>query len=686
MSTCTKWVDRVVIQCKNWSEQVDYECTEWADEGSNQCSEWADEGSRQCSEWGKKCHWYTPWNCVAEWFCKGWYWVSKWVCKAWYWVAKWVCKAFAWVVKAVCVVWSWVVKLVCVAWDTLRCWAKRLIDWLTGKRRAKPRIRHVFVLALENRSFDHMLGFSGIEGIDAVTGAPTAVNGVDPDIHSNVNPADGTVVKVNHPADFFLSDVDKDPGHEFDNTLTQLCGKGPDGQVLDYPDPATGGYPPIDNSGFVTDYLDKESATPGRIMNCYEERQLPVLHALAREFVVCDNWFSSLPGPTFPNRFFLHAATSGGLDDSPSNLDLVAATALDGFRFENGTIFDALDDNCAGWEIFEGDEFPVSFSLSGMNLNALQGRFTDFSEFAEHVNDVDYDKRFIFIEPKYGKHEFDITGPGDFTCGNSMHPLDDVTRGERLIKQTYEVIRNSPHWEESVLLIVFDEHGGFYDHVAPGGAVPPGDLQTQSMNHHGFAFDQLGVRVPALVVSPWARRNLIDHTRYDHASLLTTLERLMGFGPLTERDKAANDFLHLLALDAPRTDAPETLPPAAESGFDECEDDDEPESAEGLIAMRSELVMAKRYGVYRERKVDELSVAPSQIGFTFIALLKVLQTATYPVREQWKRNFEDIKTGIDAAIFMTEVKLALRHGIDFNEMLLRSRKFERRAAGRGRGR
>jgi phospholipase C len=250
MSTCTKWVTRLVIECKNWSTKVDYECTQWADEGSNECERWADEGSNECEEWGKKCHWYTPWNCVAEWFCKGWYWVAKWVCKGWYWVAKWVCKAFAWIVKTVCIVFAWVLNLVCVAWDWLRCAlvaAWEIVKNLFGRDgREKPKIDRVFVLMLENRSFDHMLGFSGLTGVD-INGASTSADGADPAMHSNINPVDGLPVAVTAtpPADFALKDLDADPGHEFNDALMSLCGSG-----VTY-DP-TVGYPPIDNSGFMT--------------------------------------------------------------------------------------------------------------------------------------------------------------------------------------------------------------------------------------------------------------------------------------------------------------------------------------------------------------------------------------------------------------------------------------------------
>lgn len=665
MSTCTKWVDRIVITCKNWAEKIDYECTEWADEGSYKCSQWADEGSNNCCTW---------WPC--SWGCKAFYWVAKWVCKGWYWVAKWICKAFAWVVKAVCVMWSWVAKLVCIAWDTTKCAILSIFDAilrLSGARKEGPKIEHVFVLVLENQSFDHMLGFSNITGTDAVSGNATSINGLDPSIHKNINPVSDDEVPVTFPSDFFVEEEDRDPAHEFQNTITQLCGKNLNGDLKIYPDPNTGGYPDINNSGFIADYVDKESANPEKIMECYAPEQLPIMNTLAREFAVCDNWFSSMPGPTFPNRFFIHAATSGGLDDSPSSLDIASSVTVDGFRFENGNIFDALDGRCIKWEIFEGDEFPVSFALAGMNLNALQGRFTDFHHFEDSVNDAGFDKKFIFIEPKYGKHEFSPFGPGDFKCGNSMHPLDDVTRGEKLIKKVYETIRNSPHWEKSMLVITLDEHGGFYDHVAPPSAIPPGDLVSEGMVHNHFAFDQLGVRVPTIIVSPLIKKGVIDHTCYDHTSLLATIERLMGLSNLTERDKAANDFLHLFDLGSIRLDTPSTLPDVAESGFTGCDDDDD-ESEEMLIAIRSELIKAKKTGRYVDRSTKDIKVAHSQIGFNYVALLKVLSIAEYPDRDTWIEEFNKIETGVDAALFMAEAKLTVRHSIDFKKIMRESKK------------
>ena len=180
-------------------------------------------------------------------------------------------------------------------------------------------VQHVFVLMLENRSFDHMLGFSGLTGSDAATGAATQINGLT---GTESNSFNGQPFTVSPGAP---DRMPADPGHEFWNVLLQLCGTG-----AAYP-PA-GAYPAINNSGYVASYASGAGAgNPGIVMNCYSATQLPVLHALAAEFVVCDNWHASLPGPTWPNRMFLHAArradsiTAPALRKSPSGKQLQAS-------------------------------------------------------------------------------------------------------------------------------------------------------------------------------------------------------------------------------------------------------------------------------------------------------------------------------------------------------------------------
>jgi hypothetical protein len=182
--------------------------------------------------------------------------------------------------------------------------------------------------------------------------------------------------------------------------------------------------------------------------------------------------------------------------------------------------------------------------------------------------------------------------------------------------------------------------------------------------------------VPAIVVSPYTQRGAIDHTLYDHTSLLATLERYWGLKNLTKRDKAANDFLHLFSRDEPRTDAPTRLPEPLDGVID-C-DDEEDESVEDLLAARSELILARDAGVYQDRKTEQYEATPMQRGFNFIALLKMLHTSEYPEREQWLEDFENIETGIDAALFMTEAKLKLKHAVDLKKCLRESRKYKAR--------
>jgi phospholipase C len=504
-------------------------------------------------------------------------------------------------------------------------------------------IYHVFVLMLENRSFDHMLGFAGLSGIDAVTGNPTRADDLVGNPHFNVDPAGpGTQVFAATPGELKIYPPDPDPGHEFKNALMQLCGAD-----AIYPDPTTGKYPPIDGSGFIASYRTSGAPTPGKIMKCFSPEQVPVLTTLAGEFALCDRWFASMPGPTWPNRFFVHAASSGGLDDSPSGFSSATSTFLSGYSFQNGTIYDRLDAGRLGWTVFMGDELPQVFSIKGMTEARLEGHFKGFDQFAEVVNDPGFSANYVFIEPSYGNVL--PTTPGDFTCGNSQHPLDDVTRGEKLIKNVYETIRNSPHWNDSLLLVTYDEHGGFYDHVSPPPTVSPGDRITDSSsNHHNFDFTQLGIRVPAIVISPLIPRRTIDHTVYDHSSLLATVEATFGLKPLTNRDSQANAFNRLLSLTAARTDAPVALPDPPDSGF-RCEQDAQGGAPAPLAALRAGAIQA------RPGPID-----PTLRGWLHVAFLRHHQLIPPADKDAHERDFLKINDRVDALAYMKEVSAKLR--------------------------
>ncbi|MFL5788551.1 MAG: alkaline phosphatase family protein, partial [Flavisolibacter sp.] len=285
----------------------------------------------------------------------------------------------------------------------------------------KGKIEHVFVVMFENRSFDHMLGFSNIQGINALTGEPTTIEGIDnPEKYAVQDPRNnGKMIMPSPDAPFSIK---IDPPHEFKDTLLQLTA-----QKINY---SPGPYPSINNKGFALSYLSCNPNSPGENMKCFSESQLPILHQLAREFTICDHWHSSVPGPTWPNRFFLHAATSGGLDDSPNKELTSEASFKEEFNFQNGTIFDQLSKHNIPWIIYEGDEFSQSYSLKGMHDYGERGHLRPFRKFKHDLSDPKFKPAYIFIEPCYG---YVLTDKGSFKCGNSQHPLDDVRRGEKLL-------------------------------------------------------------------------------------------------------------------------------------------------------------------------------------------------------------------------------------------------------------
>jgi phospholipase C len=417
---------------------------------------------------------------------------------------------------------------------------------------ANPAITHLFVLMLENRSFDHLLGWSDLKGKDATTGADTVVNGLNT---TGTNSFQGKVYPATRGADNVMP---FDPGHEFRDVLEQLCGAT---ATNDY---KGGKYPPIDNSGFVSNYATTHSSGEGgaknnfgEIMKAYNPTQLPVLMTLASEFAVCDSWYSSLPGPTWPNRFFVHAASSNGLDHSPTLAETTESELIKGFSFANGTIFQSLSNHGKTWRLYRGKKdpligsIPIVAGLKGITLSKVR----PYEQFKPDLNGS-YDFQYTFIEPNYG----DIIN-SSFSGGQSQHPMDDVRNGEALIKDVYETIRNSPVWESSMLIVTYDEHGGFYDHVAPPPAVAPGDTTPGSKyNQYRFPFTNYGVRVPAIIISPYTAKGSISHTTYDHASIPATIEILFGLDHLTNRDKAAVNLTGLAALAVARTDCPTTLP------------------------------------------------------------------------------------------------------------------------------
>lgn len=376
-------------------------------------------------------------------------------------------------------------------------------------------IEHVVVLMLENRSFDQMLG--------ALQEVYPDLDGVDPSAPPRTNPhPSGTLVPQAAWGDAGPHHrVKPDPKHETHNVAeVQLAGG---------------------NQGFVRDYLASyagESPDPANVMNYFPLGQLPALHELARNFTVCDHWFCSVPGPTWTNRFFVHSATSQGYVEMPR-----FPWYQQLHPYDQETIYERLTAADRDWRIY-WDDFALTLLLGRLrNLDTIRHHLRSYGRFLDDVEDPASFPSYVFIEPNY-------LWPGQ----NDDHPPCAAIHGERLVAEVYNAIRGQEDlWRKTLLVVLFDEHGGFYDHVEPPRATPPGDNGP----HAEYGFDRLGVRIPALLVSPWVEAGVYCET-LDHTSLLRYLAELWDLGPpLTDRMRDANSIGPAIRTHGdPRSDTP----------------------------------------------------------------------------------------------------------------------------------
>jgi phospholipase C len=374
-------------------------------------------------------------------------------------------------------------------------------------------IKHVLVLALENRSFDHMIG--------ACQAVKTAIDGIDPAAATRTNSYAGRSYPQVPGAARVVAD---DPRHETPHVLIQL--RADTAGTL--------------NTGFVEDYATAypmlTAAGRAEIMKYHDLGQVPALHALAQNFTVCDRWFSSVPGPTWTNRLFMMSGTSLGRVNMPNGL-----MDLNLHWYDQSTIFDRLNEQSVSWAVYHGDT-PLSLLLTHQWEPHNAARYQPMHQFFTDVaGPEDKFPAFVFIEPAY-------LDPG----ANDDHPSHDILAGEALIANVYNALRaNEDLWTASLLVVLFDEHGGFYDHVPPPATDPPDHHQEE------YTFDQLGVRVPAILISPYAA-NSVFKEQLDHTSLLRYLIDKWKLGPLGERTAQAVSFASALGHTL-RTDTPASI-------------------------------------------------------------------------------------------------------------------------------
>jgi phospholipase C len=400
------------------------------------------------------------------------------------------------------------------------------------------KIKHIIVLMMENRSFDHMLG--SLKAVDPRIDGVSA--GFDnPDIH-------GAAVAPQPLADF-QGQLDPDPDHHFPAVDLQIF-NGDNSQ------PRVASM-----KGFVKSYFNqrRDVAHSQKIMYYFTQQQLPVLTTLALEYAVFNRWFASIPGPTVCNRSFAHFGTSfGRVDMNPLYINPA-------IQHIYGRMIAATPKRTAKVYYFD----TTSSTLEIVNLLQHQpelfGTYSQFLQDCKRGTLPDY----CFVEPNYTDHD---TGSGE-AVASDQHPDHNVQAGELLIASVYQAIKNNPSlWESTALLITYDEHGGIFDHVTPPAC--PADQFTASANATGtgreFKFDRLGVRVPAVLVSPWIAKGTVVDRVFDHASIPATVTKyfLGDSAQRSVREKNADVFIepnsapldpnrNLLSLAVMRNDCPD---------------------------------------------------------------------------------------------------------------------------------
>lgn len=391
---------------------------------------------------------------------------------------------------------------------------------------AQLQFEHVVVLMLENRSFDHVFGYlrKG-DGIGALGGA---TNYLEP------GNAQSQAFSSREGGDYTASG--SGPSHSHKQTNEQLFG------VTEPTPQVEAGVPPM--NGFVASLKTSLQAANHNqpfalselqeAMNCFDPVQLPVLSALAREYVLCDRWFADMPGPTMPNRAFVHAATSQGYTD---NADWKP-------EFTCKTLYDRIDGaDKLSWRVYKHDQDDV------VEMYHLSGDTTNHAPFSTYAADVAGDSlaTYSFIIPAFF---------GQSGTVNSMHAPQDVRPADKLVADVYSALCESVDvFKKTLLIVVFDEHGGYYDHVPPPATVSPDGIPGRLDKPYlvEFNFERLGLRVPCILISPWFEA-AVDSTVYSHStipgSVIEAFDLPGGF--LTDRDKDAKKLTTYFTYDAAR--------------------------------------------------------------------------------------------------------------------------------------
>jgi phospholipase C len=359
----------------------------------------------------------------------------------------------------------------------------------------KSGIEHIVVVMMENRSFDHFLGWlPGAEGRQAGLSYTDSAG-------------------VSHPTFALAPDYQgcghPDPDHSYDGARVEYDNGACDGWLR-------AGSNDVYSIGY------------------YTQSDLAFLGSAAPAWTTCDQYFAAILAPTFPNRIYQHAAQMDRLDDS-----LLPLSTLP-------TIWDRLADH----------SLDAKYYFSDLPFLALWGpRYAGISHsIAEFFADCAAGTlpKVSFVDPRLLLEEEGLSGDD--------HPHADIRNGEFFLNSIYEAVTSSPAWPNTVLVMNYDEWGGFFEHVPPTkAAIPPADAALGSDGLRGF-------RVPALVISPWSPRGTVAHGLYDHTSVLKMIEWRWNLRPLTVRDAQANNLAEVLDFSRQNLSAPRFAVPAGPFG------------------------------------------------------------------------------------------------------------------------
>lgn len=449
------------------------------------------------------------------------------------------------------------------------------------------RIKNWVVVMFENRSFDNLLGhLPHLDPDDGIRGREILL------------PYPNGTVRVGPTATF--NDPIPDPGEGYPSVNVQLFGRydpesnaGLPGflgfarrQVAPWNAPAPGQTPTMD--GFAHDFFYNSKWQTGRDLTDAEMQSIggvftpetaPVINALAQQYAVFTHWHCDVPTCTFPNRSFFHAGTSKGRVDNNITWD---------YAWDNDlpNLFERMTDADVPWKCYFDKAQVIPFE--SINLGGARHRhmWRDHSVHHEQFY-VDAAQgtlpRYSWVEP--------CMLYGDL---NDYHPPTDIRAGEQFLASIYNAVRTSPQWEQTALVIMFDEHGGCYDHVPPPAAPSPDGIVAQE----DFSFDRLGVRVPTIVVSPFTTRGTVIRDLHSNTSMTRTLRESLDLGgAFTERDSWAHGIEAAFTRSEPRRDMHQLSPlpytaGVTNPGAQKVRPGDEPTAA---MALDQRKALAKEY-------------------------------------------------------------------------------------------